>query len=165
MRILTALFLVSLAWPQPKPPSCGSTENHQFDFWLGEWDVQVGGQKIAQSSITSLMGGCIVLEHWKPFGGGEGKSWNFYNRATEKWEQLWITDSGDVLKVAGGLKDGAMREEGAKRLFDGRPGIHRHCFTPVAPDRVRQFCEESSDGGKTWYTVFDGLYIPAKPQH
>jgi hypothetical protein len=31
---------------------------------------------------------------------------------------------------------------------------------PVAPDRVRQFCEESRDGGKTWQVVFDGLYIP-----
>jgi hypothetical protein len=67
------------------------------------------------------------------------------------WEQVWVTTAGEVLKVARRWKDGAIREAGA---------THRHRFTPVVPDRVRQFCEETRGGGKTWQVVFDGLYIP-----
>jgi hypothetical protein len=93
------------------------------------------------------------------FGGGQGKGWNFYNSTTGQWEQVWITNRGEILKVAGGWKNGAMREQGPT---PGRPVLHRHSFTPVPPDRVRQFCEESEDGGKTWHVAFDGVYIPAK---
>jgi len=139
-------------------------EYRRFDFWVGEWDVEVGGKIVAKSSIQSIADGCIILENWMPFGGGEGKSWNFYNSATGEWEQVWVTGMGEILKVAGGWKNGAMREEGPTRSATGKPALHRHSFTPVTPNRVRQFCEESEDGGKTWHVAFDGLYIPAKPK-
>jgi hypothetical protein len=140
--------------------SCTRPEARQFDFWAGEWDVQVQGQIVARSSIQKVLSGCILLERWMPFGGGEGQSWNYFRGATGKWEQVWVTNAGEVLEVSGGWRDGAMREEGKVRKPDGSTSIHRHSFTPVAPDRVRQFCEESDDGGKTWHVVFDGLYIP-----
>jgi hypothetical protein len=132
--------------------ACASgTEARQFDFWIGEWNVQVDGRIVARSSIQSIAGGCIILEHWMPFSAGEGMSWNFFNPTTRQWEQVWLTTTGEVLKVAGGWKKGAIRESN---------GTHRHSFTPVAPNRVRQFCEESHDGGKTWQVAFDGIYIP-----
>lgn len=160
MRAL-AIFALSLCPLAAEPPaSCTQTpEYRRFDFWVGEWNVEVAGQIVAKSRIQSIADGCIILENWMPFGGGEGKSWNFYNSTTGKWEQVWLTSRGEILKVAGGWKNGAMREEGPTRS-----GLHRHSFTPVPPDRVRQFCEESDDGGKTWRVAFDGLYIPAKSQ-
>uniref|UniRef100_Q024I4 Tetratricopeptide repeat protein n=1 Tax=Solibacter usitatus (strain Ellin6076) TaxID=234267 RepID=Q024I4_SOLUE len=131
--------------------ACGSApESRQFDFWLGDWDVQVAGKIVARSKIQSIADGCIILENWMPFSGGQGKSWNFRNPATGQWEQLWITDTGEILKLSGHWKDGAIRQSNA---------THRHSFTPVAPGRVHQFCEESRDGGKTWQVVFDALYI------
>lgn len=41
----------------------------QFDFWLGEWDVEAAGAKVAHSSIQSLADGCIILENWMPLAG------------------------------------------------------------------------------------------------
>jgi hypothetical protein len=43
----------------------------------------------------------------------------------------------------------------------GKGGVkvqNRMTFTQVADDRVRQFWEQSTDGGKTWTVVFDGDY-------
>jgi hypothetical protein len=143
------------ALAQPAPNRCASNaEYRRFDFWVGEWDVEVGGQKVARSRIDKSADGCIIVENWMPFGGGEGKSWNFFNASSGQWEQIWVTSTGEVLKVAGGWKDGAMREQGASAS-----AMHRHSFTPLPGDRVRQFCEESTDGGKTWHVVFDGLYV------
>jgi hypothetical protein len=135
-------------------------EVHQFDFWVGEWDVESGGQIVARSRIGRIAGTCIIQENWMPFGGGEGKSWNFYNQASGQWEQVWVTGAGDVLEVAGGWKDGAMRERGTRKNANGAATIHRHNFTPLEKGRVRQLCE-SDDNGATWHIVFDGLYLPA----
>jgi len=41
-----------------------SDEYKQFDFWVGEWKVEVSGQVIAKQPIEKLMDGCIVQENW-----------------------------------------------------------------------------------------------------
>ena len=47
-----------------------------------------------------------------------------------------------------------MLKTGEKRPF-------RMTFTPRDDGSVRQFLEESTDGGKTWSVWFDGRYLPA----
>jgi hypothetical protein len=155
------LLAAGAAWAQPRPsPSRCLTgeEFHRFDFWVGEWDVEVGGQKVARSRIEKSADGCRIVENWMPFGGTEGKSWNFFDPAIGKWEQIWITPAGGVLKVAGGWRDGAIREEGTSVSANGEVRLHRHSFTPLPDGRVRQFCEESADGGRTWQVGFEGTY-------
>ena len=150
------------AWAQTP---CSSAEHHRFDFWVGDWDVQVSGQVVAGSRIEKSADGCIVIENWMPFGAGEGKSWNYFDRTTGRWEQVWVTSTGGVLKVSGGWQDGAMREQGVAQRSGSADAMHRHSFTPLPQGRVRQFCEESSDGGKTWQVTFDGLYVPRSKGH
>ena len=55
-------------------PCTAGPEYQQFDFWVGEWDVEVGGQKVARSRIEKISDGCIVQENWMPSGGPPGKS-------------------------------------------------------------------------------------------
>ena len=148
MKLLLFLWLAS----------CDSPQHHQFDFWLGEWDVQVAGRVVARSRIERLEGGCIIQENWMPFGAPEGKSWNFLNTTSGLWEQVWVTAQGGVLHVSGEWKDGAIGEQGFSESAGGRVR-HRHSFTPTESGRVRQYCEESSDEGRTWQVVFDGLYL------
>jgi hypothetical protein len=150
--LMLALLTAATAAAADRPCST------QFDFWVGEWDVEVGRQIVARSTIERIAGTCIIQENWMPFGGGEGKSWNFYNALADRWEQIWVTSTGDVLEVAGSWKGGAMRERGTRKNVDGSATIHRHSFTPLDGKRVRQFCEESDDGA-TWHVVFDGLYL------
>jgi hypothetical protein len=141
-------------------PCLTGAQYKQFDFWLGDWDVEVGGQKIARSHIEKISGGCIVQENWMPSNGLQGKSWNFFNSATGKWEQLWIGPGGGALKLEGELRDGAMRYNGTTPRQGGPATEERLTFTPLENRAVRQHWEQSADGGKTWTVVFDGVYRP-----
>jgi hypothetical protein len=37
--------------------------------------------------------------------------------------------------------------------------INKMTFFKLGPNKVRQFLESSTDGGKTWTPGYDGLYI------
>ena len=132
---------------------------HDFDFWVGEWEVHgPQGRPAGTSSITPLFGTGALAEHWRGAGGGEGRSLNSYDRARGHWHQTWLDSTGGVLHLDGGLVGGAMVLEG---LAPGEDAdvleLQRITWTPE-PDGVRQHWESSADAGATWSTVFDGHY-------
>ena len=111
-------------------------EYHQLDFWIGEWDVMSPGAPApAHSRIERLLDGCIIQENWMPAG---------------------------VLKLQGTFHDGGMRYEGTTPVAGGRERMEKLTFTPMEGGRVHQYWVQSSDGGKTWTTSFDGIYSPRK---
>ena len=66
-------------------------EHHQFDFWVGEWDVVApGGQEAGKSHIERAVDQCAIVENWWGVAGSNGKSLNLYNSATKKWQQFWV---------------------------------------------------------------------------
>jgi len=144
-------------------PCAERPEARQFDFWVGEWDEEVGNKKAGTNSVQLILGDCVVLENWAGAGGMNGKSFNFYNAAARKWQQTWVDDRGGVLEFAGEFKDGAMRFAGEASRSDGTKMTQRLTFFPLEKDRVRQLWEQSNDGGKTWAVVFDGVYLRKKP--
>ena len=53
-----------------------------FDFWIGEWDVfGPQGRQVGTNSITPLLDGAALAEHWRGAGGVEGHSINAYDEA------------------------------------------------------------------------------------
>ena len=148
--------------PAGAPPNCSGPEFRQLDFWVGEWDVFLGDVKAGTNRITSEENGCVVHEHWRGTQGGSGQSFNFYDRRTKKWRQVWISGNGSVLDVSGGLVDGTMAYAGETVQPDGTRVQHRLSFTPNADGTVRQLWRTSADGGATWNTVWDGRYVRQK---
>jgi hypothetical protein len=143
--------------PQAKP--CGAKpEYRQFDFWIGDWDVQTGGGHAGTNSVQLILGDCVIFENWTGARGMTGKSFNIYNKAKGKWQQTWVDNSGNVLELYGEFKDGAMRLAGERPATNGGKIIDRLSFFPLEGGRVRQLWESSKDDGKTWVVVFDGLY-------
>ena len=138
----------------------------QFDFWVGEWDVEVVGAKPGdvkpRSSIQKLVHGCVILENWMPPNGNEGKSFNIFNPNTGKWEQLWMGANGLPIHFYGGVSNGSMHYTSEFTDPKGAKQRGRMTYTPLGPDRVRQLWESSSDGGKTWTVAFDGTYVRRK---
>ena len=153
-------LLAQTPTPPPAPPPPPPV-NHDFDFWLGEWNVTTPDGKAAGTSrIESVSNGHGLLENWTgdpATGGGNGKSLNCYNVAKKQWQQLWVGSRGGVLELAGGLVEGKMTLSGS-HLVRGQTRWERITWTPNADGTVRQFWEQSHDGGKTWREVFDGLY-------
>jgi hypothetical protein len=188
MRLLSLAFLISLAvvpfdlqpatpapTTPPKPFDCSAPVHRQFDFWLGDWDVvpnpatvaptspapSAGApQKPANNVITSLDGGCVLMESWTT-QGQTGHSFNIYDRTRQQWHQTWVDNSGGLHEYWGGLKDGNMVLAGEVPLgpasrVAGRRTI-RVTFFPMGPDRVRQFSEALNMDG-TWSVNYDLIY-------
>jgi tetratricopeptide (TPR) repeat protein len=139
-------------------PCTSQPEYKQFDFWVGEWVVTSEGQQVATSSIQRIVNGCIIFENYAQSDGFTGKSFNFFDATLKKWRQTWVDGTARVSEFAGMFKDGAMRFEGESHLQDGTRILRRMTLFNLAPDRVRQLSEASTDGGKTWRVTYDFLY-------
>jgi tetratricopeptide (TPR) repeat protein len=137
--------------------------NRQFDFWVGEWEVVTadGANPAGSSRIELILGDCVIQENWTSGGntGYEGKSYNIYNPDLHRWEQFWNDNAGGMIHFYGELKSGVMdywtdeipQKDGTK--------LKRHLqFIPASADKVRQFSQGSTDGGKTWHVEYDFIY-------
>lgn len=143
--------------PQSKP--CAAAEFHQFDFWLGDWDVTPAGKDnpTAENHIRSMHNGCLVREYYKN-GGYTGSSMSFYDHNDKRWHQTWIGAGGQALYIAGSLNDkGQMVMSDTALAKVQERTINRITWTPNKDGSVRQIWDVSKDG-KSWKTVFDGAY-------
>lgn len=137
---------------------CRAPEFRQFDFWVGDWEVQNPvGQTIGDNQVTLEQNGCLLVEHWKSGLGVEtGSSFNYYDSFDRQWHQNYIPNSGIAhAPMAGGLRDGRM-----VLLAEPRNGVQeRWTWYVLAPGKVRQMAEQTADGGKTWAVVWDSVYV------
>jgi hypothetical protein len=140
---------------------------HEFDFWIGEWDVfGPKGKQAGTNSITAPFGNGVIAEHWHGVGGFEGHSLNAYDASRGCWHQTWVDSSGSLLLLDGGLRDGAMVLEGIapSEVDTGRLDRQRITWSPGGDSYdVRQHWEVSADDGATWTTAFDGYYRRRHP--
>jgi hypothetical protein len=63
--LFTLLIASSLGNPiaAQVAPTCSEDEkSHQFDFWIGEWDVYSQEQLAGTNSIRPILGGCVLQE-------------------------------------------------------------------------------------------------------
>jgi hypothetical protein len=153
--------------PQQGPVPCEQDPRfHEFDFWVGDWDVtplQIpAASPRPQSRIEKILGGCVVLENWLPPGRPGGKSFNIYNRVTRRWEQTWVDGGGNVVYFHGQARDGNMYYTSETPLPNGGVQLGKMSYLKVSADSVRQTWEMSTDAGKTWTKAFDGMYVRKK---
>lgn len=169
--VLAAMIVVGvLQLPSPgtgasaasstQPDVCGSPERHQFDFWIGKWDVtNTVDQKPAGSSvIEQIYGGCVLRENWSE-PGFTGGSLNAYHEIDRKWHQTWTDSTGAWREFVGGMIDSKMilvaRHPSAKL-----PGVivqERMIFTPNPDGSVRQYSDQTRDGTH-WVLRYDYTY-------
>ena len=135
-----------------------------FDFWIGSWDVHVAnGTLVGKNTIKREERGCVLTEHWTNSSGGTGMSVNYLDKATDEWVQVWNAEGGSQINVRGGLTDEGMAMEGhLHTVGSGTTVPFRALFTLLPDGRVRQFFEQSNDGGETWVPWFEGFYSRVK---
>ena len=161
-------FIALAKQVQHNATPCDDSEFRQFDFWLGDWEVTsaADGVRRGSSHISREMNGCVVWENWTSAGTPYfGKSYNTWNPNLKRWEQYWVDSSAGVMFFHGNLKDSVMDYWTDDVPQAGGGTLLRHLqFFNLGPDKVRQFSQGSSDGGKTWNTEYDFIYTraPAK---
>jgi hypothetical protein len=173
---LCAVPLIELGAQQsppsgPPPTPCATAERSRaFDFWLGTWDVHpwatpgVSGPRLGTNRITTIVGGCALLEVWTSARGGTGQSYNWFDTNLGNWRQLWIDQGGNTLDYTSGeYRDGAMRFSGWTLGANGARVLQKLTFFNVHRDTVRQLFESSSDSGRTWASAFDARYVRRGP--
>jgi len=133
---------------------------HEFDFWVGDWDVHLpNGTPAGTNSITREQHGCVLVEHWESATGGTGMSINYLDQATDEWVQIWNDAGGGQINIRGGLTGEGMALTGTIHYVgNGTYSPFRGLWTLLPDGRVRQFFEQSNDGGETWTPWFEGFY-------
>jgi tetratricopeptide (TPR) repeat protein len=154
--------LYEIIYPCAKEP-----HNHDFDFWVGDWDVFPTGTKslTGHSHVEVMAGGCAILENFTSTQQYTGKSFNYYDPAKTKWEQDWVGSggAGDRARFYNGeYRDGAMRFNNETTDAKGTKTLGTFIFYNIDKNTVRQYLEQSTDGGKTYQVSYDLTYIRKK---
>ncbi len=159
-NLLVFIFIMPLfLWSQNNCKCC--TDKHsEFDFWLGSWVVtQADGSAAGENLITKEEKGCVIKEQWTSAKTGfTGTSLNFFNTTTQQWEQLWVDNSGNHLKLKGNRKNNQMILSSEPfEHTDGNTYVNRITWTQNGDGTVRQLWELLEDN-EVKNIVFDGLY-------
>lgn len=135
-----------------------------FDFWIGDWDVHnAGGGLAGTNTIEADQRGCVLIENWQSAGGGTGMSINYLDKATGEWVQVWNAEGGSQINIRGGMTDEGMLLVGTLHdVASGTTTPFRGLWTRLDDGRIRQFFEQSTDGGATWSPWFEGFYTRKK---
>lgn len=142
------------------PPPCSDEAFHQFDFWLGDWDVSTpDGTFAGNNSITREESGCLLVERWTSVNGGTGQSYNYYNPATEKWRQVWVS-TGAMIDYEGGLTEsGSMKLAGViTYVASAQTADFTGEWSLNQDGTVTQHFEQYDAEKDEWVTWFTGLY-------
>ncbi|NNF17726.1 MAG: hypothetical protein HKN70_13360 [Gammaproteobacteria bacterium] len=137
---------------------CRDSKYHEFDFWIGDWQVSTpNGQPAGTNKISAIEQDCLLLERWTSASGTTGTSINFYDLSKGRWVQQWVS-SGSQIHIEGGLKDGSMVMEGfIVYMRNNNQAKFRAIWTPLEDGRVRQFFEQADAEGN-WTPWFEGFY-------
>ena len=150
MRNLLATLMLSVcasfaSAAPPAPPVFGCpasmAEYHQFDFWIGRWEVRdpSGKSVIGHSRIESVADGCGISEQWTGAKGSNGVSYNAWDPQTGHWHQFWIGNNPDgVLTLTGGVDRGSMVMVGARAQLRRTVPFASSNWMPRMPTRELQ---------------------------
>jgi hypothetical protein len=151
-----------------------STEAHQFDFWIGDWNIQ---QKIlaedgtyiklnATTSVRPLLNGSALEEHWSGdvqyFWQGmkkpeplKGFSLRYFDTSSGKWNIYWMDTRNRELgePYTGNFYKG-KGEFFAEMQSSKRKQISRITFSDINKDSVHWDLAISNDDGKTWKIIW-----------
>jgi len=162
------LYMIAGVWLVSFPPSfaqntdvpCSGQEYHQFDFWLGNWEVYNQADTIVgYNHIVQLHDECVIQENWKSKGTYTGTSYNFYDPLSDTWNQVWIDNQGGHLILKGRYAEGKMvMESELKKSQKGISYYDRITWYNNGDGTVRQLWEMVGIDGVVLNVLFDGLY-------
>ncbi|MEE9226505.1 MAG: DUF1579 family protein [Acidobacteriota bacterium] len=149
--------------PPDPPPPCSRPEAGQFDFWVGDWDLEWGEGKTGTNSIHKVMGGCVITEEFdgSPSSKLRGMSVSSYDPIKKKWKQTWVDNQGGYLDFVGEYRDGKMVLQ-RNATFEGKPILQRMVWYAITENGLKWNWERSRDGGKSWETLWKIAYTRRK---
>ena len=142
-------------------PAFSEDPARRFDFWVGEWDVNLRtlqedltwqDSHRARASIYSILGGKAILELWdsQPI---KGFSLRYFDTGKNRWV-LWLNWPGPnrsgSSSLEGRFRHGRGEFFSTRKQPDGTELLSRYSFSDISPVSLRWDDAYSKDGGKTW---------------
>jgi hypothetical protein len=140
-------------------PCAANPRSRALDFWVGNWAIAApGGGPAATSRVRLELDKCVVIERWN--GGGEtGINVFGYSSGDQTWHGFFANNQGHVHAFLDGRVAAGLAEfTGPNRGPGGTIILNRISIRRLSANRVEQTWEKSSDGGKTWTTLFQLEY-------
>lgn len=161
---LSLIFFMAVLSPvlmnaQNEDCACCTPAHEQFDFWLGDWEVfNQKGEKLGENLIEKLEDNCLISENWSGEKGGSGKSFNYYNPADSTWNQLWLSNTGNILKLKG--KAGRNKMVLKSEIVKDKKGDYYNqiVWTRNEDGSVTQVWEIYDPQGNLLNEAFKGVY-------
>jgi hypothetical protein len=146
--------------------ACGaSTESRQFDFWLGDWTIAApGGSSSSSSKVSLSLDQCLLVEKWDGGKGHAGENMFAYSVDDKSWYGMFADNMGRAHVFTGHVMSGVAEFDGTNRGPNGERVLDKVKVVRMAPNKVEQTWEKSTDNGATWTTVFRGEYNRSHPQ-
>lgn len=156
-----------VAQAQPNWNPCLDPAYHDFDFWVGDWNVTnrflqpdttwvVAGA--ATNRVYSVLNGCAIIEHWKGNMGPRpirGFSIRAYDAIKEKW--VLVLNWPSPNQVGFGILEGVFTH-GRGEFFsegmtnEGERRITRYSFSDINEQTFRWDAAYSTSNGYNWHT-------------
>lgn len=149
------------------PPVAGDSNDpaRAFDFWLGEWDVNLrvkqddqrwADERTATAKIYSVLGGRAILELWDEDTPGDairGFSLRYYDETDAEWK-LYLNWAGHnrsgISGLAGSFRHGRGEFFSEYAIDDSTTMLKRYTFSDITENSLRWDDAFSTDAGKTW---------------
>lgn len=156
---LFLLLFPVVSFAQEKDCACCDVEHDQFDFWVGDWVVKNSkGEIIGYNTIRELEENCLISEEWSGVNNSSGRSYNYYDPETDTWNQLWISNSGNILNLKGKLENGRMVLTGPPKQNEKNTYRDQIVWISNEDGTVTQQWNVLPEGSEKSETVFLGIY-------
>jgi len=145
----------NVLYAQQRANPCETEKAHQFDFWVGEWNLTWGEDQHGTNIVTKILGECVIREQFNgsPSSPLIGLSVSSYNHQLGQWQQTWVDNSGGYLDFTGEFRDGKMiLSRQAER--DGKVFLQRMVFYNIQENSLDWNWERSTDDGETWEVLW-----------
>jgi hypothetical protein len=141
---------------------CTADSNYQrLAFWVGDWEVYDStGTRYATQRVRAVVDACAITAEWTGRVGDKGMGLSAFDARTGEWRQVYVSNQvPSPSGVAVRKSDQSYSGPGVRfiPLLDpaaGQLARSRVTIVPLSDHRALQLFEDSSDGGKTWHTVF-----------
>jgi hypothetical protein len=130
-------------------------ETHQFDFWLGDWDLTWADGGAGSNNITRILNGHVIQERFSasPTSPNDtplhGLSLSMFDPAIGQWRQTWVDNCGNYLTFAGASAEGRLTLS-TERTADGATTTYRMVFYNISSHSLDWDWERSADRGQSW---------------
>lgn len=140
---------------------CCSDSYQAFDFWVGDWTVyNTSGKVIGTNKIFKMQNACVLQENWEASNQtNTGTSYNFFDSKDRTWNQVWISNTGNILRLKGNVNpDGAMVLKSDLNQNSTGSYYNQITWSKNEDGSVTQLWQILNEKGEVIKKSFEGIY-------